>query len=194
MTGIIILAAGSSSRMGSPKQQLVFQQETLLQHAIKAATGIQDAVVIVVVGANQEVITPGINEETILVVNNLNWEEGMASSIKKGIESLEVYSEVDSALLMLCDQPFVTSALLQQMIQLKTESDSPIVACAYRETIGAPVLFDISQFPELSTLQGQEGAKKVIFKHQDKVQVLPFENGGIDIDTPEDYQRLISKP
>lgn len=196
MTGIIILAAGSSSRMGEPKQQLIYQDKTLLQHAIQAAhniTGV-DIKVLVVLGANNQAILTQVDSKITDVVINPDWELGMASSIKAGLTALQtVYPNAEQVLLMLCDQPFVTSALLQQLIQTGTGNAQAIVASAYQDTIGAPVLFGKAWFNNLLALQGQEGAKKLLLQHKDSVVSIPFAEGGIDIDTPDDYQKLLNK-
>lgn len=194
MTGIIILAAGSSSRMGQPKQQLVYLQQTLLQHAIHATADIPDHKTIVVLGARHENILPDVDSKIADIVINPDWEQGMASSIKSGITALQtLYPQVQSTLLMLCDQPFVSTKLLQQLIETGGDDENSIVACTYQNTIGTPVLLGKQWFNELLNLQGQEGAKKILIQNQDKVLVVPFPQGGIDIDTPKDYQYLLNR-
>jgi len=194
MTGIIILAAGSSSRMGQPKQQLVYQQQTLLQRAINIASGIAEHKTIVVLGANHESILPDVDSKIADIVINPDWEQGMASSIKSGVTALQtLYPQIQDALLMLCDQPFVTTEILLQLIATGGDNDKRIVACTYQNTVGAPVLFGKQWFNELLSLQGQEGAKKLIIKHQQHVLTVPFAHGEIDIDTPENYQDLLKR-
>jgi molybdenum cofactor cytidylyltransferase len=192
MTGIIILAAGSSSRMGKPKQQLVYKEQTLLQRAIQVAAGITEHKTIVVLGAGNETILPDVDSKIVDIVINPDWEQGMASSIKSGITALQtLYPQIQSALLMLCDQPFVTTELLQQLIETGGGDERSIVASAYNDTVGVPVYFGKAWFNELLTLQGQEGAKTLLIKYKDKVVTVPFQLGHIDIDTQEDYQRLL---
>jgi molybdenum cofactor cytidylyltransferase len=192
MTGIIILAAGSSSRMGKPKQQLVYKEQTLLQRAIQVAAGITEHKTIVVLGAGNETILPDVDSKIVDIVINPDWEQGMASSITSGLTALQtLYPQIQSALLMLCDQPFVTTELLQQLIETGGGDERSIVASAYNDTIGVPVYFGKAWFNELLTLQGQEGAKTLLIKHKDKVVTVPFQLGHIDIDTQEDYQRLL---
>jgi molybdenum cofactor cytidylyltransferase len=193
VTGIIILAAGASSRMGRPKQLLIYQQQTLLQRAIKAAVAVPNACVIVVVGANQSLIMPDVDNSSVIVEYNPDWQQGMASSVRVGVEKLIANRPtVQDALLMLCDQPFVDAALLQELINAKQANDGFIVASAYQNTVGAPVLFDQKYFPELLELRGQEGAKKLLNKYKEHIISIPFEGGAIDIDTPEDYERLLN--
>lgn len=191
MTGVIILAAGASTRMGQPKQQLVYKQQTLLQRAMQAAAGVADSKVLVVLGANNQVILTEVDSTVADIVINPDWEQGMASSIKAGITALlQLYPNADSALLILCDQPFVDTELLNQLVQFKT--DEAIIASAYQNTIGAPVLFGKNRFPQLQQLQGQEGAKKLLMQYPDEVTTVPFEKGAVDIDTPADYQKLLN--
>jgi molybdenum cofactor cytidylyltransferase len=191
MTGIIILAAGSSSRMGQPKQQLVFEDKTLIQHAIESAVKSLGSPVIVVLGANQGLIKPHIAHERVHFVINPEWQQGMSTSVHAGIKALQSqYPQVDDVIFMLCDQPFVNENLLNRIINVKAEAATPIVACAYQNTIGPPALFNKQHFAELLALKGQEGAKKLLYKYADQVSTIPFPEGSIDIDTPEDYQNL----
>lgn len=192
MTGIIILAAGSSSRFGSPKQNLVYQGKTLLQRAIQTAlTSACCDCAVVVLGANEGQIRPNISDQQINIIYNPDWQEGMASSIRLGIAQL-LYLEplVTSAILMLCDQPFVDPLLLYQLTERKTENDSGIVACEYKNTLGVPALFDKKYFLQLMKLTGSEGAKTVINANPEDVMSVPFSLGAIDIDTIEDFERL----
>lgn len=192
MTGVIILAAGSSSRLGQPKQNLIFQGKTLLQRAIENTLASICERVVVVLGANAEAIQATIAYKPVSVIVNPDWHEGMASSIRCGLVELQrILPTVSSALLMLCDQPFANAKILNRLIQEKSGSDILIIASSYDDTIGTPALFDRSVFPELLRLEGQEGAKKLLAKHSDKVLAVPFASGSIDIDTLEDYDRLL---
>jgi len=189
MTGIIILAAGSSSRLGQPKQNLVYKDKTLLQGTIETAMASVCDPVIVVLGANSEVIVPTIEQTGVKIVQNNEWSEGMASSIQAGIrELMTINPEVKSVILMLCDQPFADTYLLNLLILAKSKHG--ITASFYNDTIGAPVLFDAIYFDELLQLNGAEGAKKIIQKYPDKVTEIPFPLGGVDIDTIADFEKL----
>ena len=191
MAGIIILAAGESRRLGHPKQNLMFRGKTLLQRAINAAVDAECSPVIVVLGANTGEITLS-NEKHVLFLQNPDWPEGMASSIRLAIHEM-IKQKAESTIIMLCDQPFVDTQLLNAMLQQQKNTGKPIIACAYKGTIGVPVLFHSSLFPHLLLLQGHEGAKKILQTHADDIAKIPFENGGIDIDTMEDYEGLIGR-
>ena len=188
MTATIILAAGESSRLGQPKQNLVFNGQTLLQHAVDSALQSACKPVIVVLGANDSTI---ISPRKALVLYNKDWKEGMASSIRTAINELNKELSVDKVIIMLCDQPFVNATLLNTLIDKQVQTGKPIVACTYSGTTGAPVLFDRSLFAELLLLQGNEGAKKILITHANQIATIPFEQGSIDIDTPDDYENLI---
>jgi len=192
---ILILAAGSSSRLGEPKQLLELNGETLLQKAIGTALGISDSVT-VVLGANKEIIQPTISDYSIQLAFNKNWKEGMSSSIQVGMESLE-HDKYDAVLIMLCDQPFVDVLLLNNIIAVFEKNKNPIVACEYtpcplkgEDKIGVPALFDVSFFEKLKKLKGQGGAKALMMNHIEEVEKVVFEKGEIDVDTQEDWARL----
>ncbi|TWJ00728.1 molybdenum cofactor cytidylyltransferase [Mucilaginibacter frigoritolerans] len=187
--GIIILAAGSSSRLGKPKQNLVYKGQTLLQRAIETAHSSACETIMVILGANAEVIIPTINEPEISIIQNNNWIEGIASSIRLGVAKIqELNPAISSVILMLCDQPFIDTHILNMLTLAKTKSG--IAACGYNDTVGPPALFDKAYFDELLGLKGTEGAKKLLTKYTDTVTIVPFEKGKIDIDTLEDFEQL----
>lgn len=191
-TGIIILAAGNSSRLGRPKQLLEFKESTLLINTIAEALKIENSFVIVVTGANKELIQKDLNFDEIHLCYNENWENGMASSIAKGISELvTLQPDCEKCILAVCDQPFVTKDVFENLI--REANAEGIAASAYAETLGTPVLFHQKYFKELLKLEGQEGAKKLIKKYSDDVVPVSFEKGNIDIDTEEDYAKLLSK-
>ncbi|WP_018616103.1 nucleotidyltransferase family protein [Segetibacter koreensis] len=193
MTGIIILAAGSSSRLGHPKQKIVYNGRTLLQQTVETAIHSKCNPVIVILGADAEKIHPDIEKEEIFVYHNPDWEQGMSSSIQIGITMLKkIAPHVSDAILMVSDQPFVDTALLNDLINKKAAIGKEIIACSYSNTLGVPALFNKKFFPELLLLKGQEGAKKLLIKHKESVAAIPFPLGSIDIDTVKDYQSLIN--
>ncbi|MDB5145304.1 MAG: nucleotidyltransferase family protein, partial [Mucilaginibacter sp.] len=122
---------------------------------------------------------------------NPDWKEGMASSIRIGIKEIEKNKAIDSALVMLCDQPFVDQALIDDMLRKQQETGKAIIACSYNDTIGVPVLFGRSLFAELLLLKGHDGAKKILKDHPKDIVTIQFDKGNIDIDTMDDYERLI---
>jgi molybdenum cofactor cytidylyltransferase len=185
---VIILAAGSSARLGRPKQLLELGGNTLLQKSIIAALNVSKNV-IVVLGANEQLIRPTISGFPIEIVLNENFAAGMSSSIRTGMSVLENIN-CEAVLLMLCDQPFVDALLLERMISVFEKSELPIVAAEYEGKVGVPAIFDISFFQTLKILEGQKGAKVLIINNLEKVERVVFEKGKIDIDTEEDWARF----
>ncbi len=189
-TGIIILAAGNSSRLGQPKQLLDYQGKTLLRHTVEQALAVSSRVIVITGSENS-----GIEQETgsALTVQNESWQEGMASSIHKGLnEMLVTYPETENILITVCDQPHIDASVFSELIEKKQSSGKGIMASHYSGTLGTPVLFSRSYFNDLLQLSGQEGAKKLLVKYRDDVGQVMFEKGSVDIDTPEDYQKLIN--
>ncbi len=191
MTALIILAAGESSRLGFPKQTLLYKGKTLIEIAIEAGLKSRCKTVTVVLGANAETIEHSIKQYKIDIIHNPNWAEGMASSITAGINSLKNINEVDNFAIMLCDQPFVTRTTIDNLIYKQQETGKKIIASSYNGILGVPALFNRHLFKELLLLRGQEGAKKILNNHPDDIAVIPFEKGSIDIDTITDYENLI---
>jgi molybdenum cofactor cytidylyltransferase len=191
MTSLIILAAGASSRMGFPKQTLLYKGKTLLEIAIEAGLKSKCQNVTVVLGANADKIEPGIRDYPINIIHNPDWEQGMASSITLAVKKIQQDNTIDQAIIMLCDQPFVTSRILDSLLHKQQKTSKKIVACTYKDTVGVPVLFSRSLFAELLQLQGQEGAKKTLSTHNEDIATIHFEKGGIDIDTVADYEALL---
>ena len=183
-----------SKRLGQPKQLLQYKGTGLLQHTIDAAEASLVDNIIVVLGSGHEKIQSELRTHKAFVRYNPKWAEGMASSIREGITaSIERYPETDGILFMVCDQPFVSGVLLNRLVQTQNETGNPIVASQYGEVVGTPALFHSSLFPELMSLQGDKGARKILANHPDELSIVNFENGIIDIDTKADYENLLNK-
>ena len=189
--GIIILAAGKSSRLGQPKQLLEYRGQTLLQHSLQVALASDARPVVVVLGADADRIKKEITDDAAHVVENREWEEGMASSIRCGIRELQqLHPAAEGAMVMVCDQPYVTSALLNRLLAIHRETDKPIVSCQYANTVGTPAYFHKSMFAELLELEGDGGAKGLLLKHAEGLEIVQFPEGKVDIDTEADYRNL----
>ena len=187
---IILLAAGSSSRFGSPKQLAQNNGMSLIHHSVSEAIKVNSDV-IVVLGANLDIVKKEIENFPIQIVYNKNWEAGMSSSIRCGITALLNRNPLaEAAIIVVIDQPFLSSTIIADLIEKYEATKKPVVACAYKDVIGTPALFDKSFFQPLLELKGQSGAKKIISQNKNAVVTIPFPLGHIDIDTKEDYENL----
>jgi molybdenum cofactor cytidylyltransferase len=192
--GIIILAAGESKRLGNPKQLLSINGNTLLARVANTAGESGLNPVIAVLGANDDKLSATLNIPGLIVVKNDDWKEGMASSIRIGLSSmLELSPQVDGVIMMVCDQPYLNQDLIKALIGAQRDSGLPVAAASYGGKLGTPALFHKSLFPELMSLSGDTGARKILDKMRDDVVVIDFEMGIVDIDTPEDYERLLNE-
>ena len=184
----LILAAGESKRFGSPKQLALLLNKPLLQHAIDAALGSHADSVSVVLGAHDDSIRKTIDIRNARMLLCAQWREGLSASIRTGIQSLP--ASVDAALLMLCDQPLLSAAQIDEIIHRFIAEHKLIVASKYGDTFGVPALFDKSLFSELISLSGDSGARAVIERHLATTSFVPIPEAAHDIDTPEDLARL----
>lgn len=188
---IIILAAGASTRMGTPKQLLPYRGRGLLRHIAIEAVASQCYPIVVVLGSQAEQIKPEVNDLDLHIVENQQWAEGMGSSIRAGIAKLAATSQnIQATTIVLCDQPLVCSHLLDQLVETYYSTHSPIVASVYSGTLGVPALFSRDLFAELMMLDAVTGAKQVIGQHIQEVYPVPFPAGAIDLDTPADYEQF----
>lgn len=191
--GIILLAAGTSGRLGRPKQLLMYKGKTLLQGAIETAKASGATYIILVLGARQAELAPTFKQDDIILVNNEEWQLGMSSSIRSGLNKiLQIEPEINAVVFMACDQPFVNKVLINNLLKKYDETDNPIIASGYGNSVGIPALFDRKMFGHLLALQGEGGAKKIISENSMQLSVVDFKEGVIDIDTESDYEKLIA--
>src|SRR6478736_1784073 len=187
----VVLAAGGSARFGKPKQFVFFQGEAFIKRIVAAAIEAGCAPVVVVAGEDSARITSELTGFTVTVAMNPDWSSGVGSSIRVGVQrAMDLEADLDASLLLSCDQPFVTAAVLAQLIQVRLTSGKPIIASAYATTLGIPALFDRSCFPDLLRLKEDSGAKKIILARPDDVASFDFPSGEIDIDTAADCEKL----
>jgi len=200
--GAVILAAGGSSRLGKAKQLLTFRGETLVRRTVRAASEAGCDPVIVVVGEIGDAIRseldirdsrtsslPALGNLTgTVIIENTEWRKGLGTSIRRGLEQLP--GAVDAVVLLACDQPFVDASITGKLIAAWDGTGRSIVASSYANTLGIPALFDRSCFKDLLALPDEAGAKKLIARPGSDVAAVSFEEGAVDIDTPEDFERL----
>jgi molybdenum cofactor cytidylyltransferase len=185
--GAIILAAGASTRMGSPKQLLELDGKPLLIRAVEAALDSLAWPVVVVLGAHAEKIRPVLAPFPVLITENPAWAEGMAASLRAGITTLQQFSRhLDAAVVALCDQPAFSAATIAALVTAQKESGRSIVAARYAGRHGAPALFLARHFAELGALTGEEGARALLNGDPNQVASVDLPELALDLDTPAD--------
>jgi molybdenum cofactor cytidylyltransferase len=191
-TGVIILAAGNSSRLGHPKQLLPYRGKTMLSHVIAESLAASLQPVVVVTGAYHAEIQDSLLGQPVILVYNADWETGIASGIVAGLtEALNIESHLQAVIVAVCDQPYISAELFRSLMEELVLSGKGLIACRYSETLGTPVLFAQSYFKELLMLSGDAGAKQLLKRYPDDVAAVPFPEGAIDIDTEEDFEKII---
>ena len=184
----IILAAGSSSRMNSPKQLLKWRDRPLLEHTIQNTRSILNERIIVVLGANAQLIQSAINLDAVTTLINPDWQEGMASSIRVGIQALP--ASAAATLILLSDQPLITAAHIQNLLDGRQKAPTRIIASQYHQSVGVPALFPAEFFEHLSSLRGDRGAKSLLIKFEKSLLKIPLPEAELDIDNEEDFDHL----
>lgn len=189
MIAAVILAAGESSRLGKPKQLLLYKNKTLINWAVEAARNAGCQPVIVVEGAVS--LSEHIQDDATIIINNNNWQEGMSSSIATAMQYLKKNRiEVNAIVILVCDQPFVNADIVNKLFSMHKISGKSLVASAYGNTFGVPVLIGQKYFDQLYSLSGKQGAKKLLASNPHDFTTINFEGGTLDIDTIDDYKLL----
>ena len=191
--GLILLAAGASNRLGNfPKQLLEFRGKTLARHSAENALASECGKICVVLGANAEKIKREIDDLPIAIVVNENWQSGMSSSLKCGLEKLlEIEPNLSAVVVMLGDQPLIDSTIINRLIEAFSETQKPVIASQYAETVGVPAIFARSVFNEILNLSADGGAKQVIKKYAASVEKISVPEAAFDVDTRTDYENLL---
>jgi molybdenum cofactor cytidylyltransferase len=177
----VVLAAGGSSRLGSPKQLVRLGGENLLERSVRVAREAGCSPVVVVVGAEYaQVLGNSVLGGVVTVIND-KWEEGMASSIRLGVGALKFCArDAEGVVLMTCDQPAVT---VKHMGRLMTRRE--VKASRYAGRNGIPAFFPEKEFDKLMALTGDKGARELLAE----ARYEELENGELDVDTLEDLER-----
>lgn len=191
--GLILLAAGESKRMGTPKQLLSYQGRSLIRHAAEEAVASNCNPIVVVLGAYSDRISPELNNLLVHICQNPDWKLGMSSSISLGIKALTtIQSDINAVVITLADQPFITATVYNRLIKRYLETGQKAVASIYANTIGVPALFDCALFPKLRSKIEPGGAKQLLTNYSDFALNLNVPEAAIDIDTPADFQNLLN--
>lgn len=188
MTGIIILAAGESRRLGTPKQLLPWRGQTLLRYTANVAVEANLGPVTVVLGAKGRECAEALEHLPVRLSYNPEWRKGMGGSIANGMASF-ADDDIAAVIVMLCDQPFVDALTLRALASKWRRGRKQIVACKQGGGFGAPVLFSAKRFDLLLGLEGPEGAQGLI-RDDPSVSLLDCRGASVDINTPEDWARI----
>ena len=187
----VVLAAGSSSRMGAPKQLLRVGSNTLLRRSVEQATASAARATYVVIGASAAHMRDELRQLPLEVVENTRFADGLGTSISAAVHAIEsAPSPFDAVVLLTCDQPYVSAASIDALIAEHARSAAPLVASAYAGTLGVPALFARDYFAALRELPPNKGAKEILIRNRDAVVTVQFEPAAVDLDTPTDYERF----
>lgn len=189
----VVLAAGGATRFGKLKQLLPWEGGTLLSRVVDTALASSARPVVVVLGAQAEECRIALGERPVQVVINPAWAQGQSTSVQAALAALPPH--IDAALFLLADQPAVQRDTLEQLIARYRATRALLVWPEWNGRRGNPVLFDRRLFPELMALRGDVGGRVVLQAHVAEAERVPVSDAGIliDIDTPNDYDRIRQK-
>jgi molybdenum cofactor cytidylyltransferase len=185
----VLLAAGTSSRMGSNKMLFELDGESVLCRAVRRALAGGLSPLLVVLGHQAERAAQELAGLDCRTVINPEYEQGINSSLKTGISA--VPDEARAALVMLADMPFVTSEMIAALIARYRASTAPLVISDYAGVNAPPMLYDRSLFSELLAMTGEGCGRQVVKRHKAEAEVLPWPESALtDLDVPDDYARV----
>lgn len=205
-TAAIILAAGTSSRMGANRHKLLLplHDRPVLAHVLDAVQASQARPVVLVLGHQPEQVRTHISPYTthfdFYIIENPGYLQGMSTSLRLGVQTLlsfgytkSLSESIDSALILLGDQPLITAQHINTLIATYRTTGKRIIAPTYEGKRGNPILFDASLFPELLEITGDEGGRTVLERHREEIATVEMGNplANIDVDTWDAYQRVI---
>jgi molybdenum cofactor cytidylyltransferase len=188
----IVLAAGTSSRMGQNKMLLAFAGETLLRGAARRALAGGLSPLIVVLGAEADRAAAELEGLPCDIVRNRQFQSGMTSSMHAGLAALP--TEMEAAIILLADMPLVTADMIREMTHRYHDTGAPLVISRYEGVIAPPTLFDRRLFEELLANSTEGAGKQVVERHRADAEVLDWPAATLsDLDTPEDYARVTAR-
>jgi molybdenum cofactor cytidylyltransferase len=193
-TAAVVLAAGASRRLGRPKQLEPWGDTNLLSHVVARTCQFPVDEVWVVLGHDYERILDSIDFGDVGIIENPEWAEGIASSIRVALDALTRLSRCDKALIVMGDQPSVEAEVVAELMASHARSDHPVTVPKYRYSWGNPVLVDRSLWPRLMSLEGDEGAQRLWQAHPEWVNEVWFSDlAPRDVDTETDVVELRPK-
>lgn len=185
----IILAAGSSTRMGRNKLLLDVGKQPLVRRTVAAALEAGLHPVIVVLGHEAERVRAAISGLGCRTVINREHALGMRVSLQAGVRA--VPQDARGAVVILADMPFVTASMIRAVAERFVAGDAPLVVSEYGDVSAPPTVYDRSLFPELLAMTGEGSGKQVLLRHRHEAAVVAWpEQALADVDRPEDYERI----
>jgi molybdenum cofactor cytidylyltransferase len=185
---IVVLAAGASARLGQAKQLVSIGGQPALRRVVNNACAIAGPAVTVVLGAHAAEMTRMLQHSSVSVLINRDWQEGLAASIRCGVNALS--PACDAVMLVLGDQVAITVPDLKRLVTAWNGEDSVLATSVYAGQLGVPAIFPRWCFSELLQLRGDQGAKSIIHRHASRLAQVPMPNAAVDIDTPGDLAAL----
>jgi molybdenum cofactor cytidylyltransferase len=163
----------------------------LIRRAAQNASDSKCQPVVIVLGANADLIRHELEGLKIQIAMNHDWEIGMSTSIHCGLKMLlKIVPETDGVILMLADQPNVTGTVLEKLTSSFAQNNSAIIAARYSDQLGTPVLFPRAYFDQLLQLDGKGGAKNLLKKYRERVLPIDLPEAVLDLDTPQDFDEM----
>lgn len=204
-TAAVVLAAGSSSRMGEGRHKLLLPLagRPVLAHVLEACCASLARPIIVVLGHQASIVRDRVEQwlhlPDIVAIDNTNYREGMSTSLRLGLQRTIEYGykkceTIDSAIILLGDQPLITSRIIDALIQTRQATGKSIVAPVYEGKRGNPVLFAADLFSELLRVTGDEGGRSVMQRHPEQIATVEVgsDDAAYDVDTWEAYQQVVN--
>ena len=185
---ILVLAAGASTRLGQPKQLVQLGGRPVLHRVVSNCVAVAGGAVTVVIGANAKDLTRLLAHSPASMIVNRQWEEGIASSLRRGLASLP--PTCDAVMVVLGDQVAITAEDLKRLVGAWKEEAGVIATAVYEGHIGVPAIFPRICFSELAQLRGDQGARLILERNSYRLARVPMPNAAVDLDTPEDLAAL----
>jgi molybdenum cofactor cytidylyltransferase len=184
----LVLAAGGSSRLGYPKQLLIWRGKPLIQYAVEQSLAVCGAGVVVVTGADSTDIATILQVQNVELVANPEWQAGVATSLRAGINALQS-RPLGGVLITLCDQPLVKTHDLARLADIWQAAPHLPAAARYGNVVGVPAIFPVGYFDQLAGLEGDAGARTLL-RANSTCRIMDMPDAALDIDTAEDIERL----
>lgn len=189
----LLLAAGASERLGQPKQLLPWHTKTLVEHAVGQLLSLHLQGVFVVLGAYKQEVSKVLTPYPVNLLFHANYHRGIGSSLAFGLKEILKNPQIRGVLVTLVDQPLIDLSYLKNMLLHFEENNTKAVATSYNGKPGVPAVFPVELVLKLTEIQGDSGAGKWLQHHPEKVCLMTSNTDTSDMDTLDDYQRILKK-